>query len=39
MAFIEVKNVAIRGVAACVPRNIENNSDVYTKWGGTILLC
>ncbi len=34
MAFIEVKNVAVRGMAAAVPQCVEENSDIYTKWGG-----
>lgn len=35
MAFIETKNVAVRGVSACVPRNVIDNSSIYdTKWGG-----
>lgn len=27
MAFIKIKNVAIKGLAACVPPNIESNAD------------
>ena len=35
MAYIEVKNVAIKGLAACVPSTIVCNSDVYDKkWSG-----
>lgn len=35
MAFIEVKNVAIRGLAACVPSTVVCNSDIYDrKWSG-----
>ncbi|MDR0962925.1 MAG: ketoacyl-ACP synthase III [Mediterranea sp.] len=34
MAFMEVKQVAIRGMAACVPRTIENNKEIYLQWGG-----
>ncbi len=35
MAFLEIKNVAIRGIAACVPKEIVENSLVYEeKWGG-----
>lgn len=28
MAFLSVKNVAIRGIAACVPSKIEENTDI-----------
>lgn len=28
MAFIKVNNVAIRGIAACVPKNVEENKDL-----------
>lgn len=34
MAFLEIKNVRISGVAAAVPEKIENNADIYQKWGG-----
>lgn len=35
MAFIEVKNVAIRGLAACVPSTVVCNRDIYDKkWSG-----
>ncbi len=34
MAFLEVKNVAVRGMAVAVPRTCEQNSDIYSKWGG-----
>lgn len=33
MAFLETKHVAFRGIAACVPKNIEKNIDTYKKWG------
>lgn len=33
MAFFEIQNVAIRGIAAAVPRHSEENSDVYAQWG------
>jgi 3-oxoacyl-[acyl-carrier-protein] synthase-3 len=33
MAYLETKHVAIRGMAACVPKNIELNVDSYQKWG------
>jgi len=33
MGYLEIKNVAVRGVAACVPKNIIENSDstLFTK--------
>ncbi len=35
MAFLEIKNVVIRGIAACVPKNTVNNSVIYEeKWTG-----
>lgn len=34
MAFLEIKNVAVRGMAVAVPRTSEQNSDVYSQWGG-----
>jgi 3-oxoacyl-[acyl-carrier-protein] synthase-3 len=35
MAFIEIKNVAIKGISACVPKNVVDNSTVYDKkWAG-----
>ena len=35
MAFLEVKNVAIKGISACVPKNVVRNADFYDqKWGG-----
>lgn len=34
MAFLENKHVAIRGVAACVPSECEENNKIYVKWGG-----
>ena len=33
MAFLEVKNVEIVGVSACVPKQKEDNSQIYHKWG------
>lgn len=33
MAFLDLKNVSIRGIAACVPENVEKNECIYTKWG------
>ena len=32
MAFLDVKNVAIKGVSACVPHVKDNLTDIY-KWG------
>lgn len=35
MAFFEVKNVAVRGISACVPKNVVENSVAYgEKWAG-----
>lgn len=35
MAFIEIKNVAIKGVSACVSKNVVDNATVYDKkWAG-----
>lgn len=35
MAFIEIKDVAIKGVSACVPKNVVENSAAYgEKWAG-----
>lgn len=33
MAFLEVKNVEIVGLSACVPKQKEDNSQIYPKWG------
>ena len=33
MAFLEVKNVEIVGVSACVPKEKEDNCQIYPKWG------
>lgn len=34
MAFLEIKNVAIRGISACVPKSIIENSSIYDeRWG------
>lgn len=33
MAFLEIKNVSIRGISACVPENKDVISDIY-KWEG-----
>lgn len=33
MAFLEVKNVEIVGVSACVPKQKEDNCQIYPKWG------
>ena len=33
MSFIEVKNVAIKGISACVPAKEDKTTDIY-KWGG-----
>lgn len=35
MAYLEISNVAVRGVSATVPRQIVENRDIYkTQWGG-----
>lgn len=34
MAFLNFDHISIKGVSACVPRQIERNVDIYTKWGG-----
>jgi len=35
MAFIEIRNVAVRGISACVPKNVVENSEAYgNKWAG-----
>lgn len=35
MAFLEVKNVSIKGLSACVPKNIVDNAEDYPmKWAG-----
>ena len=34
MAFQEVHNVSVRGMATAVPCTLEHNSEIYTKWGG-----
>lgn len=33
MAYLEINNVAIKGMAAAVPKNIVKNIDDYKKWG------
>ena len=33
MAFLEVKNVEIVGLSACVPKQKEDNCQIYPKWG------
>lgn len=34
MAFLQVNNVEVVGMAAAVPSNIEENIDIYRKWEG-----
>lgn len=35
MAFLEVRNVSIKGIAACVPKNVVDNAQDYPKkWPG-----
>ena len=38
MAFLDLKHVSIKGVAASAPRSIECNQKIYTKWGGVRRL-
>lgn len=34
MAFLQLKNIVIRGISACVPKTIEENETIYNeKWG------
>lgn len=37
MAFLEISNVKVAGLAACVPSFVEENVNVYKKWGGMNL--
>lgn len=34
MAFLEVKQIEIAGMSAAVPSQVEENVNVYKKWGG-----
>ena len=35
MAFLEIKNVSIKGLSACVPANVVDNAQDYPKkWSG-----
>lgn len=34
MAFLNIKQTKISGIAACVPSSVEYNVDIYQKWGG-----
>lgn len=34
MAFLDFNHISIRGISACVPRNIEYTDNIYMKWGG-----
>lgn len=34
MAFLDLKHISIKGMAASVPQNTEYNQEIYTKWGG-----
>ena len=38
MAHIDVRNVAIRGISASIPRNKEQIVKIYEKWGGGRIL-
>lgn len=33
MAFLDIKNVSIKGISACVPQKTDIISDIY-KWEG-----
>jgi 3-oxoacyl-[acyl-carrier-protein] synthase-3 len=35
MAFFEIRNVAVRGISACVPKNVVDNAQIYDeRWSG-----
>lgn len=38
MAFLDIKNVSIKGISACVPCTKDCISDIY-KWGGVNSFC
>lgn len=33
MAVLDLEHIAIKGVSACVPHQVEENIDVYARWG------
>lgn len=33
MAFLKINNVKISGISACCPKYIEDNAEIYKKWG------
>lgn len=33
MAYLDIRNVALRGISACVPKAEEPNVLTYAKWG------
>lgn len=33
MAFLNFKYISIKGISACVPETVEQNRDIYAKWG------
>ena len=33
MAFFKINNVRVCGMSACVPKQVEENADIYSKWG------
>lgn len=33
MAVLDLEHIAVRGVSACVPHQVEENIDVYSRWG------
>lgn len=38
MAFLNLRHVALRGVSATVPKQVEDIGKIYTKWGVTMKL-
>lgn len=34
MAFLYFNHISIKGISACVPKEVEDNKDIYIKWGG-----
>lgn len=35
MAYLEINNVAVRGISAAVPKEIVENRNIYKdEWGG-----
>ncbi len=38
MAFLQINNVEVVGMAAAVPTAVEECVNIYKKWGGTMAL-